>query len=72
MMTTAVSALERFITEMEYPATRDDLIREASRDGLDDEYIAALHALPGDSYDARCRLRDALTGLVRAGRASTT
>ncbi|MDQ0612413.1 hypothetical protein QF046_000054 [Microbacterium sp. W4I4] len=71
MKTTAVSALERFITDMEYPATKDDLVREASRDGLAAEDIAALRALPGDSYDARCRVRDALAALVHAGRALT-
>lgn len=28
-------ALRRFLAEMEFPATKDDLLREAVRDGLD-------------------------------------
>ncbi|MGB3374208.1 MAG: DUF2795 domain-containing protein [Microbacterium sp.] len=65
-MTTTVSGLERFIDDMEYPATKDDLVREASRDGLADDDLAALRALPEGRYDARCRLRDALVVLLPA------
>ncbi|WP_309128698.1 DUF2795 domain-containing protein [Microbacterium sp.] len=56
-------SLERFLADMEYPAMKDDLTREAARDGLPDEDLAALHALPDGGYDARCRLRDALLSL---------
>jgi len=62
-MTAASSRLEHFLTEMEYPATKDDLLREASRDGLTAEDVAALRALPDDGYDARRSVRDALAAL---------
>lgn len=59
-MTQPSSGLEHFLTAMEFPATKDDLVREASRDGLDLEELAALRALPDNTYDARCRVRHAL------------
>lgn len=46
------TTLHRFLTGMEYPATKDDLIREATRDGLDADDLDALHALPQASYAA--------------------
>ncbi|MFD5215256.1 DUF2795 domain-containing protein [Microbacterium sp. NPDC058345] len=56
-------SLDRFLADMEYPAMKDDLTREAARDGLAGEDLAALHALPDGRYDARCRLRDTLLSL---------
>lgn len=67
MMTAPISRLERFLAEMEYPATKDDLVREASRDGLPAADISLLRALPDGGYDARCRVRDALAALPRGG-----
>ncbi|WP_091227350.1 DUF2795 domain-containing protein [Microbacterium sp. 3J1] len=63
-------ALDRFLSAMEYPATRDDLLREASRDGLDADDRATLQELPDQSFSAawliryrlaRHRLADAFT-----------
>lgn len=55
------SALERFLSQMKYPATRDDLLREATREGLADDDLASLRALDSGSYAARreviCALR---------------
>lgn len=65
-MTAPASRLERFLTEMEYPATKDDLLREATRDGLDSADLAVLRALPEGGYDARRRVRDALASLREA------
>ena len=53
-------ALRRFLTEMEFPATKDDLLREAVRDGLDRDDIAALEQLRGPSYSARWQILTAL------------
>lgn len=53
-------ALRRFLTEMEFPATKDDLLREAARDGLDSADIAALEQLRGYSYSARWQILTAL------------
>lgn len=64
-------ALDRFLADMEYPATRDDLVREAARDGLDAADRTALGELPDQSYSAgwyvRARLaRRALMDAVNA------
>lgn len=52
--------LDRFLADMEYPATRDDLLREAARDGLSADERETLASLPEQSYSAawhiRCRL----------------
>ncbi|MBP3976432.1 DUF2795 domain-containing protein [Microbacterium sp. BLY] len=62
--------LDRFLADMEYPATRDDLLREAAREGLPADDRAALRDLPEQSFSAawliryrlaRAALADALT-----------
>jgi len=49
--------LDRFLLQMEYPATRDDLLREARRDGLHGEDLAQLADLPDQSFSAAWRIR---------------
>ncbi|MBN6192050.1 DUF2795 domain-containing protein [Aneurinibacillus sp. BA2021] len=67
--------LDRFLAGMEYPATRDDLLREATRDGLDADDRAVLRTLPEQSYSAAwhiryrlasAALRESLTPAARA------
>ncbi|WP_217180936.1 DUF2795 domain-containing protein [Streptomyces sp. AC495_CC817] len=50
-------ALERFLADMEYPAQRDDLLREAARDGLPADDRAVLESLPEQSYSAAWHVR---------------
>ncbi|MFS0853891.1 DUF2795 domain-containing protein [Microbacterium sp. 179-I 3D4 NHS] len=50
-------ALDRFLTTMEYPATKDDLLREARRDGLGADDRALLADLPEQSYSAAWHIR---------------
>ena len=50
-------ALDRFLAGMEYPALRDDLLREAARDGLGPEERALLESLPEQSYSAAWHVR---------------
>ena len=50
-------SLDRFLRSMEYPATRDDLLREAARDGLGSDDRALLAALPEQSYSAAWSIR---------------
>jgi len=54
-------ALDRFLRGMEYPATRDDLLREAARDGLGPDDRAALAQLPEQSFSAAWHIRHRLT-----------
>nr|WP_201470966.1 DUF2795 domain-containing protein [Microbacterium hydrocarbonoxydans] len=53
--------LDRFLRSMEYPATRDDLLREAARDGLGHDDRAALAQLPEQSFSAAWHIRYRLT-----------
>ena len=57
MMTASVSRLDRFLAGMEYPATTDDLVREAKRDGLSDEDLAVLDSLPAARFDSSFDVR---------------
>ena len=50
-------ALDRVLAEMEYPATKDDLLREAARDGLGPDDRALLADLPEQSYSAGWSIR---------------
>ncbi|KJL49117.1 hypothetical protein RS84_00748 [Microbacterium hydrocarbonoxydans] len=56
--------LDRFLASMEYPALRDDLLREAAREGLCTEDRALLESLPEQSYSAAWHIR------YRLGRAA--
>lgn len=60
-------ALDGFLSTMEYPATRYDLVREAARDGLGGEDLAALAALPDESYEGGWYVR---RQLARNGRSA--
>ena len=53
-------SFDRFLRGMEYPATRDDLEREAVRDGLGADDRILLSALPDQSYGAAWHVRYAL------------
>lgn len=60
------TSLQRFLAGMEFPATKDDLVREAVRDGLDSDDIRMLMQLDHDSYDARWQVRLALVASADA------
>jgi hypothetical protein len=49
--------MSRFLGGMEYPATKDDLLREAMRDGLGPADVALLEDLPEQSYNAAWNIR---------------
>ncbi|MFB7250037.1 DUF2795 domain-containing protein [Microbacterium sp. NPDC056234] len=70
-------ALDAFLANMEYPATKDDLLREAARDGLDPHDRARLEHLPGQSFSAGWHIRyhlahRALADVTAASRALAT
>lgn len=58
---TLSSSLTRFLAGMEYPATRDDLLREGIRDGLPAGDRALLESLPEHNYSAAWHVRILLT-----------
>lgn len=53
-------ALSRFLAEMEFPATKDDLLREAARDGLDRDDVLALEQVGAYTFSSRWQIVRAL------------
>lgn len=45
--------LNAFLRDMEFPATKDDLVREAERDGLSLKDQAVIRDLPAHNFNAR-------------------
>ena len=69
--------LDAFLASMEYPATKDDLLREAERDGVNPSDLARLEHLPEQSFSARWHIRyhlahRALADVTAASRALAT
>ncbi|HET8928052.1 MAG TPA: DUF2795 domain-containing protein [Microbacterium sp.] len=56
------TALTEFLAEMEYPATKDDLLREAIRDGLPWDDLERLESLLDGSYHSSWQIRMTLAG----------
>lgn len=54
------STLDRFLAGMEYPASKDDLRREALHDGLGIADRDLLDDLPDRSYSSRWHVRHTL------------
>jgi len=52
--------LDRFLRDMEYPATRDDLLREAAREALAERDRDLIRSLPDRTYSAGWHVRRAL------------
>jgi hypothetical protein len=44
--------LQKFLGGVDYPASKDDLLKKAEEHGADDEVMEALRALPDQEYDA--------------------
>lgn len=66
-------SLDAFLKSMEYPATKDDLLREARHDGLDAADLSALELLPEQSFSARWHIRYRLAHTaLRSGRQEPT
>lgn len=51
------SEMSQFLAGMEYPATRDDLVRESIREGLGTADVALLEGLPEQNYSAGWHVR---------------
>lgn len=43
--------LQRFLSGVDYPASRDDLVRHAQSQGADSEVLETLRKLPQDRFD---------------------
>ncbi|MFK4790082.1 DUF2795 domain-containing protein [Microbacterium sp. ZW T5_56] len=52
--------MDRFLRDMEYPATKDDLLREAAREALSERDRELIESLPDRTYPAGWHVRRAL------------
>ena len=44
--------VQKFLGGVDYPCSKDDLIKSAKKDGADDQVIKTLQKLPDKQYDA--------------------
>ena len=62
--------LDRVLTGMEFPATTDDLLREAARRGCDPEALSLLRRLPNRSYHGVTEVKATLRRMPQEANAS--
>jgi hypothetical protein len=58
--------LESVLIDMEYPATREDLLRAAVRSGCEPAAISDLRALSEQSFHGVYEVRQALSAITRS------
>jgi hypothetical protein len=44
--------LQKHLSGVDYPASKDDLVRTAEEQGADDELLEALRGMPDKEYDS--------------------
>jgi hypothetical protein len=62
-MTNNVAALETWLAGLDYPVSREDLVRGAQEQGFDTEALRALLASPLTQVTSADEVRDVLTEL---------
>ncbi|AWB89691.1 DUF2795 domain-containing protein [Homoserinimonas hongtaonis] len=66
-----ISTLREALTRLEYPATRDDVMRLIRRDGADSRMAAWLETLPEGSYGGAWAICQALAEQPAPGSAAS-
>lgn len=54
--------LQKHLGGVDYPASRDDLVKKAEENGADDEVLEALRGIPDREYDAPTAVTKAVSG----------
>jgi len=54
--------LQKYLGGVDYPATRDDLVRVARQNGAPDDLVAALENADKDSFDGPTAVSSAVSG----------
>ncbi len=54
--------LQKHLSGVDYPASRDDLVKAAEQQGADDTVLEALRGLPDQSFDAPTDVTKAVSG----------
>ncbi|WP_167046621.1 DUF2795 domain-containing protein [Salinibacterium sp. ZJ454] len=57
-----IGRLRAVLRDIDFPATRDDLLREARRSAGDDATVRTLHDLPDRSFNGSSAVIAALSG----------
>ncbi|MFC0680993.1 DUF2795 domain-containing protein [Lysobacter korlensis] len=54
--------LQKHLGGVDYPASRDDLVRKAEENGAADDVLAALRGIPDREYDAPTDVTKTVSG----------
>jgi len=54
--------LQKHLGGVDYPASRDDLVKKAEQNGADEDVLEALRGIPDREYDAPTAVTKAVSG----------
>jgi len=54
---------QKYLKGMDYPASKDDIVKKARQEGADDELQDTLQRLPEDTYETPADVSKAIGGL---------
>ncbi|MEU6076181.1 DUF2795 domain-containing protein [Micromonospora sp. NPDC047074] len=63
-MTVTGVQLQEYLAGLDYPVSREDLVRWGQENGADTETLQALRALPAEEFASPAELSDALNPLA--------
>ena len=53
--------IQKYLSGIDYPASKDDLVESARSQGAPDDVVEALQGLPGDSFDSPTAVSSAVS-----------
>ncbi|MEH1101461.1 DUF2795 domain-containing protein [Micromonospora sp. CPCC 205561] len=62
-MTVTGAQLQEYLAGLDYPVSREDLVRWGQENGVDTETLRALRALPAERFGSPAELGEALNPL---------
>ncbi|WP_089155020.1 DUF2795 domain-containing protein [Micromonospora sp. NBS 11-29] len=62
-MTVTGAQLQEFLAGLDYPVSREDLVRWGQENGVSTETLQALRTLPAEEFDTPAELSEALITL---------
>ncbi len=62
-MTVSGAQLQEYIATLDYPVSREDLVRWGQENGVGTELLQVLRLLPEESFDSSAELSEALNPL---------
>jgi Protein of unknown function (DUF2795) len=54
--------IQKFLGGIDYPASKDEIVRTAEEKGADDAVLDALRGIPDQEYDAPTAVSEAVSG----------